>query len=102
MLAPRATRDEAKRLLVAQLAAGETAVATAEPAGTGTRVYADNESLWNDLLQERLWATATVALEHFWLSEWLPLRPGLFHTNEARWYRRMATRDLLRDDREAR
>jgi hypothetical protein len=102
ILAPRATRDDAAGLLVAHLAAGETAAATAEPAGAGTRVYADNEHLWNDLLQEHLWATATVALEHFWLSEWLPLRPGLFHTPDARRSRRMATRDLLGEDRGAR
>ena len=101
-ITPRATRDDAAGLLVAQLAAGETAMVTAEPAGAGMRVYADNEPLWNDLLHERLWATATITLEHFWLSEWIPLRPGLFHTRDARRSRRMAERDLLRDDRGAR
>jgi TIR domain-containing protein len=59
------------------------------------RVYGSNEDLWNDLIGRVLLAPSVIRLEAFWLSEWFPLRPGLFHTRGARDNRRMAKRYLL-------
>ena len=59
------------------------------------RAYRSNDELWHALLNERLRATAVIRLENFWLSEWFPLRPGLFHTRRGRDNRERANRYLL-------
>jgi hypothetical protein len=81
-------------LLAGQLAAGNTVAATVAPPGVAVREYDRNDKLWEDILGERQWPTAAVTLRHFWLSEWLPLCPGLFHTAQAKASRRLA--DQLR------
>jgi hypothetical protein len=59
------------------------------------RVYASNEHLWQALINERVRATMIVQLPDFWLSEWFPLRPGLFHTPAGHVSRQTAQRFLL-------
>jgi hypothetical protein len=49
-----------------------------------------NEEAWRLFVQERLYDTRRVRLEHFHLFEWFPLVPGRFHTAEASRNRRMA------------
>lgn len=59
------------------------------------RVFTSNDDLWRMLLSEQIRSTATVHLDGFWLSEWFPLRPGLFHTEIGREARKYADRGLL-------
>ena len=55
-----------------------------------------NEEVWRLFLDEHLYDTRRVTLEHFHLFEWFPLTPGKFHTPEARQQRQMAYRSLER------
>lgn len=55
-----------------------------------TRVVTSNEEAWKLFVQEQLYDTRRVRLEHFHLFEWFPLTPGRFHTDEARDNRQMA------------
>ena len=50
---------------------------------------------WRSVLNESLRTTAVVHLENFWLSEWMPLRPGLYHTNKARERRKDAQHHVI-------
>jgi hypothetical protein len=63
-------------LLAGQLGAADTVAATVAPPGATTRQYGHNDELWEYILGDRLWPTATITLAHFWLSDWLPLCPG--------------------------
>lgn len=87
VVVPRVLSDDATSLLAGQLAAAETVAVDVGTASAESRPYAQNEVLWGDILGERLWHSSTVALNHFWISEWLPLCPGRFHTNDAKWSR---------------
>ncbi len=51
---------------------------------------ASNQAVWQLFVEERLYDTRRVTLEHFHLFEWFPLSPGRFHTPEARQHREMA------------
>ena len=86
---------ELLELIASQLAVADLTIRPASPPPAPDRTYYTSESLWADILGQRLWVTAVVRLEDFWLSEWLPLRPGLFHTNEASMHRRYAQRFTL-------
>ena len=55
-----------------------------------TQVVHSNEEAWRLFVQEQLYDTRRVRLEHFHLFEWFPLTPGRFHTEEARENRQMA------------
>jgi hypothetical protein len=59
------------------------------------RTFRSNEEFWSALLNRPLKVTMVVQLADFWLSEWFPLRPGLFHTEQARSSREYAERHLL-------
>jgi hypothetical protein len=96
-LAPATRGHDALGLIAAQLAVADLIARPATPPPVPDRSYRSNEALWADLLVERLWASAVVGLEGFWLSEWLPLRPGLFHTHEAHWQREYAEQFVLTD-----
>jgi len=63
------------------------------PGGTD-RVYSDNESLWTDILTERLRASVTITLQDFSLLEWYPRTPGLYWTQGAA-FSRAAAQDYL-------
>ncbi len=56
------------------------------------RTFGSNESLWQALLppQESLRANVTARLDNFFLFEWFPRSPGLFHTTDGRQAREMA------------
>jgi hypothetical protein len=49
-----------------------------------------NEQVWRLFVEERLYDTRRVTLEHVHLFEWFPIAPGKFHTPEAREQRGMA------------
>ncbi len=53
-----------------------------------------NAEVWRLFLEERLYDTRRVTLEHFHLFEWFPLSPGRFHTPEGRQYREMASQSM--------
>src|SRR5260370_3086333 len=54
--------------------------------------FRSNESIWQAILptQERLHANVTVRLDSFFLFEWFPRSPGLFHTVDGRQAREVA------------
>ena len=58
------------------------------------RVYRDNEQYWNDLLGERARGRLRIKLTDFYLMEWLPRSPGLFHTEGSADLRNIAFREL--------
>jgi hypothetical protein len=89
---------EVLKLLAAQLGVPGL-VADAEVAAAGPdKTYGSNEDLWKPL-HRGLRAGSVVKLADFWLSEWFPLQPGLFHTLEARQRRDWAESALLVDER---
>lgn len=52
---------------------------------TDLAIKADsNEGVWNQFIEEQLFATRRVTLDYFHLFEWFPLAPGKFHTPDAR------------------
>ena len=55
---------------------------------------ATNQEAWQLFLDEHLYDTRRVTLEHVHLFEWFPAAPGRFHTGEARSQRQMAYRIL--------
>jgi hypothetical protein len=76
----RARPEQVLGVTAAQIGLQNLRAQTAEFPRAEDKIYASNQALWQALIGERLRATAVVKLEDFWLSEWFPLRPGLFHT----------------------
>ncbi len=62
------------------------------PATDLTKSVTSNEEAWQLFVEERLYDTRRVALEHVHLFEWFPTSPGTFHTAEGRQQRQMAHR----------
>jgi hypothetical protein len=91
----QARGEQVLRLAAAQLGVRNLGVPPDEVVGSRFRLYRSNYDLWDSLLDERLRPTENVMLEDFWLSEWFPLRPGLFHTRRGSQNRSMAQRHLL-------
>jgi hypothetical protein len=65
------------------------------PDGTGSRNFQTNESFWDEVLSEGIHANTQVTLDNFFLSEWFPRSPGLFHTGLAWDARRIAESSTL-------
>jgi hypothetical protein len=59
------------------------------------RVYYDNQSLWQAILEERLRSSVTVTLQDFYLLEWFPQSPGLYYTYSGEYSRGLAMEHLL-------
>ena len=91
----QARGDQVLGLTAAQLGVRNLGATPTELPRVRDQVYTSNQELWHALIDERLRATAIVRLENFWLSEWFPLRPGLFHTPRGRRNRSTANRYLL-------
>ena len=91
----RATNRQVYELSAAQLGIRNLISPPEELPKAGDRVYKSNEKFWHALISEQLRATVMVTLEDFWLSEWFPQRPGLFHTRHAQYSRENAERHLL-------
>jgi|GEM_PF-1028969 len=53
------------------------------PATAHSQRVISNAEAWALFIEERLYDTRRVTLEHFHLFEWFPLAPGLFHTPAA-------------------
>jgi hypothetical protein len=64
--------------------------------GAPDRRFSSNELFWSEVLSGRLRANTVVTLEDFFLFEWYPRSPGLFHTERARDVRADAQFHLLR------
>jgi hypothetical protein len=91
-----ATGDYMLAVAAAQLAQRNLAAPLPEAAcPVGDRAYTSNEELWHDLISDSVRAPAVIRLMDFWLSDWFPLRPGLYHTPAARSRRAMARGHLL-------
>jgi hypothetical protein len=52
--------------------------------------YVKEEAFWNDIISEKVTENTNETLHNFIVSEWLPLRPGVFYTDEARMARGIA------------
>jgi hypothetical protein len=88
-------KSEVIDLAVAQLSVRNLIAEPIDLPRVKDRVFSTNNDLWRALIAERLRATTTVQLNDFWLSEWFPLRPGLFHSNDGEVSRRAAQSWLL-------
>src|SRR4051794_491795 len=99
-LLPTASGEDVLGVVAAQLGAGAVAAAPAASHGGGRdRTFADNASFWADVVSESLWPGAIVRLDHFLVSEWVPLRPGLFHDPQAEAERAQAEARVLSEGR---
>lgn len=60
--------------------------------GTGQpdHVFRSNEVLWDAVLTERLYPSTTIKLDDFYIFEWFPRSPGLYHTPDGRHSRLIA------------
>jgi hypothetical protein len=59
-----------------------------------------NEEVWRLFVEEQLYDTRRMTLEHVHLFEWFPVAPGKFHTAQARRERHMAYRMMEQIDDE--
>ncbi len=87
--------EQVLSLTAAQLGVRNLGTSPMELPGAKDQIYRSNQELWHALIDARIRATAVVRLEDFWLSEWFPLRPGLFHTPRGRQSRSMAKRFVI-------
>lgn len=72
--------------------------------GNRRQAFAQNTTLWRAIVAAaEVTERVQIELKDFFLSEWMPLRPGLFHTQNAAQSRRMAlqTSTIRPDDAEA-
>jgi hypothetical protein len=60
--------------------------------------FTSNEDFWKHVIKNKAHIDQYVSLSNFFLTEWLPMSPGLFHTEEAIENRRYASRYIVRDD----
>lgn len=58
-----------------------------------------NEELWSHILSRKAYFGQNITLNNFFITEWLPFSPGLFHTPDAKKFRERAARGVVRDDR---
>lgn len=54
------------------------------------RHYQQNESIWKDVIEQRVTAGFELLLERFLILDWFPRAPGLYYTPEAEWARQEA------------
>src|SRR4051812_28741141 len=94
-LIPHAIGRDLQKVLASQLSFADLEEAVAFLPPGADRSYHSNETLWRDVLAERLRAQHTIRLDGFSLSEWVPLSPGLFHTPEAAWSRGDAQEEVI-------
>ncbi|MEV0821177.1 hypothetical protein [Nonomuraea rubra] len=55
-----------------------------------SREFLSNEDFWESVFAEKLRSRYRVRLQDFFLLEWFPRSPGLYHTPDAEWSRRTA------------
>jgi hypothetical protein len=82
-------------LSAAQLAIPDLLASPEDLPTARDHTYRSNEDLWHALIGGHERASMVVQLHDFWLSEWFPLRPGLFHTDPGSARRSQALRHLL-------
>lgn len=61
---------------------------------TPDKTYMENKSYWRDALSDKHFPGTVIVLEDFHLMEWLPFAPGRYYSENARYERRNATRQL--------
>jgi hypothetical protein len=76
----------AMRVLNAQLGLSDLVSPWSARLRPGEQLYGDNDALWQELSHPKLGTSSRLRLDDFWLSEWLPLRPGLASTSKGRMY----------------
>jgi hypothetical protein len=59
--------------------------------------FSSNEDFWQAVLGERVRASRIVSLSGFYLSEWLPRSPGLFHTAVGAQHRADAMSNVVKE-----
>lgn len=70
-----------------------------EPSERSDNSFTSNEELWLHIISNRVFFGQNIVLKDFVITEWLPLSPGLFHTNDAKDSRKMASRGVVRYNR---
>jgi hypothetical protein len=70
-----------------------------EPSARSDNSFNSNEELWHQIISNRVYFGQNIILKDFIITEWLPLSPGLFHTDEAKYSRKNASRGVVRDNR---
>lgn len=61
-------------------------------------IFKTNKEFWKHLLSNKAYVDQYITLDNFVLTEWLPMSPGLFHTEEAIIKRKEAERYVARRD----
>jgi hypothetical protein len=67
----------------------------ADVPATRDRRFVTNNELWEAILWERVRAPMHVVLDSFFIFEWMPRSPGLFHTPEAVQARNQAAHNVM-------
>ena len=60
--------------------------------------FKTNETFWNHILENKGFIDQYISLSNFFITEWMPMSPGLFHTPKAIRNRLRATEYVVRDD----
>jgi hypothetical protein len=81
--------------LANQLDAADPRLRTETPEAGERQDYEANATFWDDAIRQRVRSGTPISLRGFWISEWLPLSPGLFHTPQAQAQRKNANSHVM-------
>lgn len=74
-------------------------MASRREAAVADRTYFSHVELWEAVINEDLSRTdVKIRLDQFFLFEWLPRSPGLYHTDHGRWSRENARQHIHKQD----
>lgn len=60
--------------------------------------FRSNQQFWLNILNEQTKALKRVNLNKFQIVDWYPRSPGLFHTEKARYSRKLARKKIIKED----
>ena len=91
---PRIFDDLPERDLIGEidgsLATANLILPPPTPSAPTTKSYDDSAGFWQEILAQEIRSDQIIALNEFFLFEWLPRSPGLFHTPQGKRSRRQA------------
>jgi len=65
------------------------------------KIFNNNSDFWRHILNNECHPEQIIKLQKFHLTEWIPISPGLFYTEEAERGRKAAQRNALHHNKES-
>lgn len=65
------------------------------------KIFNNNSDFWRHILNNECHPEQIIKLQKFHLTEWIPISPGLFYTEEAERSRKAAQRNALHHNKES-